>query len=76
MATKYGKLITLWPYTALNKITSQSTYPDLSTTSIAHKRDKITLSKVVAKENNCGSIALVQKAGIVSERVKKRVAKE
>jgi hypothetical protein len=30
----------------------------------------------VAKENNRGSIASVQKAGRVSERVKKRVAKE
>jgi hypothetical protein len=52
------------------------TYPELPTTSITHKKDKITLPKVVAKENNRGSIALVQKAGRVSERAKKRVAEE
>ena len=52
------------------------TYPDLPTTGATHKRDKITLPKAVAKENNRGSIASVQKAGRVSERVKKRVAKE
>jgi hypothetical protein len=73
LATKYGELTTLWPYTALNKITSQSTYPDLPTTGAAHKRDKITLPKAVAKENNRGSIASVQKAGRVSA---KRVAEE
>ena len=73
MATKYGELTTLWPHTALNKITSQSTYPDLPTTGAAHKRDKITLPKAVAKENNRGSIASVQKAGRASA---KRVAEE
>jgi hypothetical protein len=52
------------------------TYPDLPTTGITHKTDKITLPKAVVKENNRGSIALVQKAGRVSERVKKRVTKE
>ena len=51
------------------------TYPDLPTTSITHKRDKITLPKAVIKENNRGSITLVQKARRVSERAKKRVAK-
>jgi hypothetical protein len=76
LATKYGELTTLWPHTTLNKITSQSTYPDLPTTGAAHKRDKITLPKAVAKENNRGSIASVQKAGRVSERAKKRVAEE
>ena len=39
---------------------------------MAYKRDKITLPKAVAKENNRGSITLVQKAGRVSERAKKR----
>jgi len=73
LATKYGELTTLWPHTALNKITSQSTYPDLPTTSAAYKRDKITLPKAVAKENNRGSIASVQKAGRASA---KRVAEE
>jgi hypothetical protein len=73
LATKYGELTTLWPHTTLNKITSQSTYPDLPTTGAAHKRDKITLPKAVAKENNRGSIALVQKAGRVSAN---RVAEE
>jgi hypothetical protein len=73
LATKYGELTTLWPHTTLNKITSQSTYPDLPTTSAAHKRDKITLPKAVAKENNRGSITSVQKAGRVSA---KRVAEE
>jgi len=73
LATKYGELTTLWPHTALNKITSQSTYPDLPTTGVAHKRDKITLPKAVAKENNRGSIASVQKAGRASA---KRVAEE
>jgi hypothetical protein len=48
----------------------------LPTTGIAHKKDKITLSKAVAKENNRGSISSVQKAGRVSERAKKRVAEE
>jgi hypothetical protein len=52
------------------------TYPDLPTTSATHKRNKITLPKAVAKENNRGSITLVQKARRVSERAKKRVAKE
>jgi hypothetical protein len=44
--------------------------------SAAYKKDKITLPKVVAKENNRGSISLVQKAGRVSERAKKKVAIE
>jgi len=48
------------------------TYPDLPTTGVIYKRDKITLPKAVAKENNRGSIALVQKAGRASERAKKR----
>jgi hypothetical protein len=52
------------------------TYPDLPTTGATYKRDKITLPKAVAKENNRGSITLVQKAGRASERAKKRVAKE
>jgi hypothetical protein len=52
------------------------TYPNLPTTGATHKRDKITLSKVVVKENNRSSIILVQKTGRVSERVKKRAAKE
>jgi hypothetical protein len=52
------------------------TYPDLPTTSATHKRDKITLPKAVAKENNRGLITSVQKAGRVSKRAKKRVAKE
>ena len=52
------------------------TYPDLPTTSVTYKRDKITLPKAVAKENNRGLIILVQKAGRVSERAKKRVAEE
>jgi hypothetical protein len=52
------------------------TYPDLPTTGATHKTDKITLPKAVVKENNRGSIASVQKAGRVSERVKKRVAEE
>ena len=43
-------------------------------TGAAHKKDKITLPKAVAKENNRGSISSVQKAGRVSERAKKRVA--
>ena len=76
MATKYGELTTLWPYSALNKITSQLTYPELPTTGVTHKKDKITLPKAVAKENNRGSIASVQKAGRASERAKKRVAEE
>ena len=73
MTTKHGELTTLWPHSALNKITSQSIYPDLPITGAAHKRDKITLPKAVAKENNRGSIASVQKARRVST---KRVAKE
>jgi hypothetical protein len=48
------------------------TYPDLPTTSAIYKRDKITLPKAVAKENNRGSITSVQKAGRASERAKKR----
>jgi hypothetical protein len=48
------------------------TYPDLLTTSVIHKRDKTTLPKAVVKENNRGSITLVQKARRVSKRVKKR----
>jgi len=76
LATKYSELTTLWPYSTFNKITSQLTYPELPTTGAAHKRDKITLPKAVAKENNRGSITLVQKAGRVSERAKKRVAEK
>jgi len=76
LATKYSELTTLWPYSALNKITSQSTYPDLPATGVTHKRDKITLPKAVVKENNRGSIASVQKARRASERAKKRVAEE
>jgi hypothetical protein len=52
------------------------TYPDLPTTGATHKRDKITLPKAVAKENNRSSIVSVQKAGRISERAKKRVAEE
>jgi hypothetical protein len=48
----------------------------LPITGAAHKKDKITLPKAVAKENNRGSISSVQKAGRVSERAKKRVAIE
>ena len=73
MTTKHGELTTLWPHSALNKIASQSTYPDLPTTGVTYKRDKITLPKAIAKENNRGSIASVQKAGRVSA---KRVAEE
>ena len=76
MTTKYSELITLWPHNTLNKVALQSTYPDLPITSTAHKKDKITLPKAVAKENNRGSISLVQKARRVSERAKKRVAIE
>jgi hypothetical protein len=46
----------------------------LPITSAAHKKDKITLPKAVAKENNRGSISSVQKARRVSERAKKKVA--
>ena len=74
MTTKYSELTTLWLYSTLNKITSQSTYPDLPITGAAHKRDKITLPKAVVKENNRGLIASVQKAGRAS--AKKRVAEE
>jgi hypothetical protein len=42
----------LWPHNTLNKVASQATYSDLPTTGIAHKKDKITLPKAVAKENN------------------------
>jgi len=73
LTTKHGELTTLWPHSTLNKITSQSTYPDLPTTGATYKRDKITLPKAVAKENNRGSIASVQKAGRASA---KRVAEE
>jgi hypothetical protein len=52
------------------------TYPNLPTTGATHKRDKITLPKAVVKENNRGLITLVQKARRVSEKAKKRVAKE
>jgi hypothetical protein len=76
LATKYSEFTTLWPYSTLNKITSQSTYPELPTTGATHKKDQITLPKAVAKENNRGSIASVQKAGRASERAKKRVAEE
>jgi hypothetical protein len=48
----------------------------LPITSAAYKKDKITLPKAVAKENNQGLISLVQKAGRISERVKKRVVTE
>jgi hypothetical protein len=74
LTTKHGELTTLWPYSALNKIASQSTYPDLPTTGVTYKRDKITLPKAVAKENNRGLIASVQKARRAS--AKKRVAEE
>jgi hypothetical protein len=49
------------------------TYPELPTTGATHKKDRITLPKAVAKENNRGSIASVQKAGRASA---KRVAEE
>jgi hypothetical protein len=71
--TIYGELTTLWPYSALNKITSQLTYSEILTTSVSYKKDRITLPKAVAKENNRGLIALVQKAGRASV---KRVAEE
>jgi hypothetical protein len=73
LTTKHGELTTLWPHSALNKITSQLTYPELPTTSATYKKDRITLPKAVAKENNRGSIALVQKARRASA---KRVAEE
>jgi hypothetical protein len=47
----------------------------LPTINAACKKDKITLNKAVAQQNNRGLIALVQKAGKASERAKKRVAK-
>jgi hypothetical protein len=40
----------------------------LPTTGVVHKKDKITLPKAVAMENNRGSIASVQKAGRVTKR--------
>ncbi|KAH8744347.1 hypothetical protein F5882DRAFT_497462 [Hyaloscypha sp. PMI_1271] len=70
LATKYGELTTLWPHTTLNKITSQSTYPDLPTTGAAHKRDKITLPKAVAKENNRGSIAASKHEAQIQQELK------
>jgi hypothetical protein len=49
------------------------TYSELPITGASHKKDRITLPKAVAKENNCSLIALVQKAGRASV---KRVAEE
>jgi hypothetical protein len=46
----------------------------LPTTGAVHKKDKITLSKAVAIENNRLLIALVQKAGRAFEKAKKRAA--
>jgi hypothetical protein len=46
----------------------------LPITSTAYKKDKITLPKAVVKENNRGSISLVQKARKISKKAKKRVA--
>jgi hypothetical protein len=46
----------------------------LPTISAACKKDKITLNKAIAQQNNRSSIASVQKAGRASERAKKRVA--
>lgn len=74
MTTKHGELTTLWPHNTLNKVASQATYPGLPIARAVYKKDKITLPKAVAKENNRGSIASVQKAGRVSERAKKRAA--
>jgi hypothetical protein len=76
LTTKHSELITFWLYNTLNKVALQLTYPDLPITGAAYKKDKITLSKAVAKENNRGSISSVQKAGRVSKRAKKRVATE
>jgi hypothetical protein len=76
LTTKHGELTTLWPHNTLNKVASQATHSDLPITGVAHKKDKITLPKAVAKENNRGSISSVQKAGRISERAKKRVATE
>jgi hypothetical protein len=76
LTTQYGELITLWPSNTLNKLASQGIYPDLPTIGAARKKDKITLNKAVAQQNNRGSIASVQKAGRASERAKKRVAEE
>ena len=46
----------------------------MPTAGLAHKKDKITLPKAVAKENNRGSILLAQKGRRASGRAKKRVA--
>ena len=59
LTTKHSELITLWPYNTLNKVALQLTYLDLPITSAAHKKDKITLPKAVAKENNRGLISSV-----------------
>ena len=65
------------PFKTFNKLASQAMYASkLPTTGATRKNDRITLPKAVAKENNRGSIASVQKAGRVSERAKKRVAEE
>ena len=40
----------------------------MPTTRVVHKKDKITLLKAVAMENNRGSIASVQKASRVTKR--------
>jgi hypothetical protein len=48
----------------------------LPTTSATRKNDRITLPKAVAKQNNRGSIASIQKAGRASERIRKRAAEE
>ena len=40
----------------------------MPTTRAVHKKDKITLPKAVAMENNRGSIASVQKASRVTKR--------
>jgi hypothetical protein len=65
------------PFKTLNKLASQVMYASkLPTTSATRKNDRITLPKAVAKQNNRGSIASVQKAGRASERMRKRAAEE
>ena len=65
------------PFKTLNKLASQAMYTSkLPTTSATRKNDRITLPKAVAKQNNRGSIASIQKAGRASERIRKRAAEE
>ncbi len=66
----------MYPANQLNKLPSQDMYANLPTEGAVLKKDKLSLNKAVAKQNERGAVSAIQKAGRASEKAKKRAAEE